>query len=209
MARHGALAGTGDVSLTRDSITMVLSTAKGRKNLERQEKDVRQVPCRYVPRVAAVLRTFDAGRAELQLRTPSFRPRRRWSLNTVEDLDPAWKADTMSSWLKVAYTAAGHQPPVGVRWTSHSLRKGAASASFAIGVPIGIIRYMGCWSRKSTVPETTYIDYDDTRPTPAAWTFFGHVRKDMTFSDLTARWAVPPVGLVLGNDAPGKVSLGD
>ena len=75
-------------------------------------------------------------------------------------------------------------------------------------VHIDTIRYMGCWSRKSTVPETTYIDYE-TRPTPAAWTFFGYLRKDMTESDLTARWAVPPVGLLPGNPAPGKVSLAD
>eukprot|EP00873_Tetraselmis_striata_P009139 jgi/Tetstr1/429403/TSEL_019314.t1 len=53
------------------------------------------------------------------------------------------------------------------------LRKGAASAANAIGVPLSHIRYQGGWATNSdVVPD--YID-PNVLPSPGAWFFFGHI----------------------------------
>ena len=64
---------------------------------------------------------------------------------------------------------AGHEPPPRLCWTSPSLRKGAASAAYAIKVRLNDIRYAGGWSTKSTVMESKYVDFihheaDEGRP---------------------------------------------
>eukprot|EP00873_Tetraselmis_striata_P044359 jgi/Tetstr1/464623/TSEL_009377.t1 len=53
------------------------------------------------------------------------------------------------------------------------LRKGAASAANAIGVPLSHIRYQGGWATNSDV----VLDYIDPNvlPSPGAWFFFGHI----------------------------------
>eukprot|EP00873_Tetraselmis_striata_P042401 jgi/Tetstr1/462665/TSEL_000693.t1 len=53
------------------------------------------------------------------------------------------------------------------------LRKGAASAANAIGVPLSHIRYQGGWATNSDV----VLDYIDPNvlPLPGAWFFFGHI----------------------------------
>jgi hypothetical protein len=71
----------------------------------------------------------------------------------------------------MAYGAAGHQPPDGFSWTSHSLRKGAASAAYAIGARLTDIRYAGGWSTNSTVLASKYIDFT-MQPSPEARMFF-------------------------------------
>eukprot|EP00873_Tetraselmis_striata_P040134 jgi/Tetstr1/460398/TSEL_000076.t1 len=54
-----------------------------------------------------------------------------------------------------------------------SLRKGAASAANAIGVPLSHIRYQGGWATNSDVVRD-YID-PNVLPSPGAWFFFGHI----------------------------------
>eukprot|EP00873_Tetraselmis_striata_P021044 jgi/Tetstr1/441308/TSEL_029559.t1 len=58
-------------------------------------------------------------------------------------------------------------------WTSHSLRKGAASAANAIGLPLSHIRFQGGWATNSDI----VLDYIDPNvlPSPGAWFFFGHI----------------------------------
>eukprot|EP00873_Tetraselmis_striata_P010891 jgi/Tetstr1/431155/TSEL_020867.t1 len=53
------------------------------------------------------------------------------------------------------------------------LRKGAASAANAIGVPLSHIRYQGGWATNSDA----VLDYIDPNvlPSPGAWFFFGHI----------------------------------
>eukprot|EP00873_Tetraselmis_striata_P021903 jgi/Tetstr1/442167/TSEL_030318.t1 len=53
------------------------------------------------------------------------------------------------------------------------LRKGAASAANAIGVPLSHIRYQGGWATNYDV----VLDYIDPNvlPSPGAWFFFGHI----------------------------------
>ena len=67
---------------------------------------------------------------------------RRWALSHAEDKEQ-WSSHTLSGWLEAAYTAALHRPPTGFAWTSHSLRKGFASAANASGVQLPAIRYTG------------------------------------------------------------------
>ena len=98
---------------------------------------------------------------------------RRWVLAPAEETE-LWTANTLSGWLTAAYTAALCLPPAGFAWTSHSLRKGAASAAYAIGARLTDIRYAGGWSTNSTVLEAKYIDFT-MRPSPAAWIFFGYL----------------------------------
>ena len=65
-------------------------------------------------------------------------------------------------------------------WTSHSLRKVAASIAYAIKAPLIDIRYAGGWSTNSTVLESKYVDFT-MRPTQAALVFFGYLKKDTPF----------------------------
>ena len=51
----------------------------------------------------------------------------------------------------------GAAAPQGETWSGHSLRKGAASASDAIGVSLAKICYVGGWSSKSDAVKD-YID---------------------------------------------------
>jgi hypothetical protein len=69
-------------------------------------------------------------------------------------------------------TAIGAEPPKGFKWTSHSLRKGAASASSGIGTLLHVVKYMGGWAKNNSMTEGKHIDPTMT-PTPAAWRYFG------------------------------------
>eukprot|EP00873_Tetraselmis_striata_P044997 jgi/Tetstr1/465261/TSEL_009963.t1 len=79
----------------------------------------------------------------------------------------------MSDWLSTSVRLVSAAPPAGTSWTSHSLRKGAASAANAIGVPLYHIRYQGLWATNYDV----VLDYIDPNvlPSPGAWFFFGHI----------------------------------
>eukprot|EP00873_Tetraselmis_striata_P013295 jgi/Tetstr1/433559/TSEL_022826.t1 len=79
----------------------------------------------------------------------------------------------MSDWLSAAVRLVGAAPPAATSWTSHSLRKGAASAANAIGAPLSHIRYQGGWATNSDVV-LNYID-PNVLPSPGAWFFFGHI----------------------------------
>eukprot|EP00873_Tetraselmis_striata_P029579 jgi/Tetstr1/449843/TSEL_036906.t1 len=100
-------------------------------------------------------------------------PLKFWSVFPLES-SATWSVSaTLTEWLREAYLAAGARPPTGVKWTSHSLRKGAASAASCIfGVPLPVIKHMGDWSKNSDVVTWKYID-PTMRPTPAAWRFLG------------------------------------
>ena len=100
---------------------------------------------------------------------------RRWSITPREDLE-VWSALTLTDWHQAAYAAAGHSPPEGFSRTSHSLRKGAASATNAIGARLTDIRYQGGWATNSNVLETKYIDFT-MQPSAAARLFFGYLCK--------------------------------
>ncbi len=88
-----------------------------------------------------------------------------------------WSATRSTEWLQLVCKATGSSPPKGFRWASHSLRKGAASASSSIKVPLNDIRYSGGWSTNSNVLEAKCIDFA-MAPSKAAYIFFGHLKRD-------------------------------
>jgi hypothetical protein len=95
-----------------------------------------------------------------------------WSFSPAEP-SAEWKAaSTFSAWLALALLKVNTAAPAGFKWTSHSLRKGHASAASCIGAPLPVIKYMGGWAKNSSVTEGKYIVPTMT-PTPGAWRFFG------------------------------------
>jgi hypothetical protein len=165
-----ATALSNDLIVDDSHITLRLRNEKGHKARNKGQRSVRQIAVLDAPRPAAALAAYFTGTAKLGHR------KRRWALTPAEDA-ARWSAETLSGWLRAAFTAAGHSPPEGFSWTSHSLRKGAASAANAIQVRLTDIRFAGGWATNSTVLEAKYIDFA-MRPTPAAWLFFGYLRKD-------------------------------
>ena len=125
-----------------------------------------------MPRVANVMQAFFKGMA----RRKGMRMN-AWAISGKEDTEELWSSRTATTWLQNAYAAAGYNPPPGFSWTSHSLRKGSASAANAIKVPLPDIRYFGGWSTNSLVLEAKYIDFA-MAPTKAAYIFFGHLKRD-------------------------------
>jgi hypothetical protein len=172
----GACALHGDIVVDNDFVTLLLRDEKGKKALGAGQRNVRQIPCSKAPRFAALLRAFFAGQHSMKGR--NGQRSRRWSLGPSEDT-ALWSADTVSGWLLLACNVVQCHPPEGFSWTSHSLRKGAASAANAIGVRLTDIRYAGGWSTNSTVLEAKYIDFA-MLPTPAARLFFGYLCKGPT-----------------------------
>eukprot|EP00873_Tetraselmis_striata_P027947 jgi/Tetstr1/448211/TSEL_035499.t1 len=78
---------------------------------------------------------------------------------------------TADDWLQlVAHMLEEHLPP-GFVWTSHSLRKGAATAAYAIGVVLQKIKHFGGWAQLSSV----VLDYINPTALPcaASWQLFG------------------------------------
>jgi hypothetical protein len=96
---------------------------------------------------------------------------------TAQEDEMKLTASTSTEWLQAALKAAGHSPPPRFNWTSHSPRKGAASTSNAIKVPLNDIRNARGWSTSSTVLKAKYIDFA-MQPSKVAYIFFGHLKRD-------------------------------
>jgi hypothetical protein len=86
----------------------------------------------------------------------------------------AFAARMVDEWLRQILAHLGVEPPAGELWSGHSLRKGAASASAAIGVSLDRICWCGGWSIRARAVHD-YID--PTCPhTAAGVLFFGWLR---------------------------------
>jgi hypothetical protein len=167
----GACAMKSDLIVNDSHITLRLRKEKGKNALKEGHKNTRQILVDDMPRVAAALLTF------FTLTEKKHRKcTRRWA-TTRDEERCSWNANTSTEWLHVACKATGNSPPKGFSWTSHSLRKGAASAANAIKVPLTDIRYSGGWSTNSNVLEAKYIDFA-MAPSKAAYIFFGHLKRD-------------------------------
>jgi hypothetical protein len=83
-------------------------------------------------------------------------PTARWAINTSERHDK-WTTNTLIGWLTEVTSALHERPPYGFCWTSHFLRKGAATAAYNIGVTLQKIKHFGGWSTESIV----VLDYID------------------------------------------------
>ena len=80
----------------------------------------------------------------------------------------------IDQWVHEILGHLGRRPPAGDKWTGHSERKGAASASSAIGVQLDRICWCGGWSIRSAVVHD-YID-PTCPPSRAAFRYFGWLR---------------------------------
>eukprot|EP00873_Tetraselmis_striata_P022695 jgi/Tetstr1/442959/TSEL_031021.t1 len=162
-----------DVHVDTYNITLQIYREKGRAG-RRGPDDLRVLllPVSEHPRVARLLRYFIDNVQSVPLVTVGLATSNFWAVNVAEQSKP-WTATTMSDWLSTAVSLVNAAPPAGTSWTSHSLRKGAASAANAIGAPLSHIRYQGGWATNSDV----VLDYIDPNvlPSPGAWFFFGHI----------------------------------
>eukprot|EP00873_Tetraselmis_striata_P005879 jgi/Tetstr1/426143/TSEL_016471.t1 len=162
-----------DVHVDDYNITLQVYREKGRAG--RRGPDDLRVLLLLVsehPRVACLLHYFLDHVQSVPLVTVGLAVSNFWAVSSDEQSKP-WTAATMSDWLSTAIRLVNAAPPAGTSWTSHSLRKGAASAANAIGVPLSHIRYQGGWATNSDV----VLDYIDPNvlPSPGAWFFFGHI----------------------------------
>jgi integrase len=85
------------------------------------------------------------------------------------------KSTLLTGWLQTILGILEIFPPAGLYYSSHSLRKGAATSMHAVGVSIDIIRFLGGW-----VPGSTAVfEYIDLMApaTPAARFLFSSLRR--------------------------------
>eukprot|EP00873_Tetraselmis_striata_P019426 jgi/Tetstr1/439690/TSEL_028109.t1 len=162
-----------DVHVDTYNITLQIYREKGRAG-RRGPDDLRVLllPVSEHPRVARLLHHFIDNVQSVPLVTVGLAASNFWAVNVAEQSKP-WTAATMSAWLSTAVNLVNVAPPASTSWTSHSLRKGAASAANAIGAPLSHIRYQGGWATNSDA----VMDYIDPNvlPSPGAWFFFGHI----------------------------------
>eukprot|EP00873_Tetraselmis_striata_P024211 jgi/Tetstr1/444475/TSEL_032356.t1 len=162
-----------DVHVDDYNITLQVYREKGRAG-RRGPDDLRVLllPVSEHPRFARLLHHFIDNVQSVPLVTVALAETNFWAVTPTEQSKP-WTASTMSDWRSAAVRLVGAASPAGTSWTSHSLRKGAASAANAIGVPLSHIRYQGGWATNSDV----VLDYIDPNvlPSPGAWFFFGHI----------------------------------
>ena len=85
-----------------------------------------------------------------------------------------WNATVIDSMLTRLLTKLNISPPEGYTYSSHSLRSGAASAAFAVGVDITRICFCGGWAVGSHAVYR-YIDLTWQESADADF-FFGHLR---------------------------------
>eukprot|EP00873_Tetraselmis_striata_P012638 jgi/Tetstr1/432902/TSEL_002344.t1 len=94
----------------------------------------------------------------------------RWAV-THDEPAASWTSATVTDWLQLVAHMSEEHPPPGFVWTSHSLRKGAATAAYAIGVVLQKNKHFGGWAQSSSVV------LDNINPTAlpcaASWQLFG------------------------------------
>jgi hypothetical protein len=162
-------ADTGEKTLRRD----IQLTERGIEVRENAKNvPIRQPALFTIPRPKAysvsphaLLERYLLLTADASLDTPL------WQLSG-EKTPPASAA--WGKWLTTLLKVADIEPPLGARWTKHSLRSGGASAAIMIGVPELIIRQWGAWAALSSL--TPYVDALFQGNRDDAMFFFGHLR---------------------------------
>eukprot|EP00873_Tetraselmis_striata_P002110 jgi/Tetstr1/422374/TSEL_013214.t1 len=163
-----------DVHVDNYNITLQVYREKGRAGRRgRDDLRVLLLPVAEHPRVARLLHHFIDTLQSVPLVTVALAETNFWAATPSEQSKP-WTAATMSDWLSTTVRLVGAAPPPGTSWTSHGLRKGAASAANAIGVPLPHIRYQGGWATNSDDVVLDYID-PNVLPSLGAWFFFGRI----------------------------------
>ena len=161
---------SGDLVVSPEGgILLYHRVRKGQRGADADKKLLCQLPAAARGDVADLLRYFDGAR---QVYAGGRMPVARWAIGHKEQ-HAKWTADTLTTWLQQVLAAVNEQPPAGFAWTSHSLRKGATTAAYVIGVTMIKIKYYGGWSHESNV----VLDYIDPTvlPCPADWHFIGRL----------------------------------
>jgi hypothetical protein len=174
-AKTGARYETGDLTVDKPSqqICLFVRKSKGDQRRDTRDKVVFAVPIAANPIMADLMDYYTQHRAAFY---PTYHKRPPhaafWSFSPDEASAEWGASSTISAWLSLSLRTVHTSAPSGFKWTSHNLRKGAASAASCIGAPLPVTKYMGGWAKNSSVTEGKYIDPTMT-PTHAAWRFFG------------------------------------
>eukprot|EP00873_Tetraselmis_striata_P041063 jgi/Tetstr1/461327/TSEL_006454.t1 len=163
-----------DVHVDDYKITLQVYREKGRAGRRGPDDRLRVLllPVSEHPRVARLMHHFTDHVQSAPLVPVALAETNFWAV-TPSEQPKSWTAATMSDWPSTTVRLVSAARPAGTPWTSHSLRKGAASAANAIGTPLSHIRYQGGWGTNSNVV-LVYID-PNVLPSPGAWFFFGHI----------------------------------
>eukprot|EP00873_Tetraselmis_striata_P044569 jgi/Tetstr1/464833/TSEL_009572.t1 len=126
-------------------------------------------------------------------------PAARWEV-THDEPAASWTSATVTDWLQLVAHMLDEHPPPGFVWTSHSLRKGAATAAYAIGAVLQRIKHFGGWAQLSSV----VLDYINPTALPcaASWQLFGW----LTPWGGPPATGCPPMGGMMTNAAPQWVN---
>ena len=131
----GACAMKEDLVINNTHITLRLRKEKGKNALKEGHKNTRQILIDDMPRATTAMQAFFSHTEKTNKKC-----KRRWA-TTMHEEKCVWSATTSTEWLQLACKATRNNPPKGFSWTSHSLRKGGASAANSIKVPLNDIRY--------------------------------------------------------------------
>jgi hypothetical protein len=174
-AEYGVRCLTHDLTVDRPygQIWLFIRKARGDQRRNAADKPILAMPITANPALADLVEWYCTQRvaycAKLYNCPP---PAALWSFAPYDNSGVWQAAPTLSASLLDAYTAIGAARPRGFKWTSHSLRKCAASVASCIATPLHVVKYMGGWTTNSLVTEGKYIDPTMT-PTPAARRYFG------------------------------------
>jgi hypothetical protein len=123
---------------------------KGDQRRDARDKLVFVIPIATNPVLADLLDYYSQQRAAICAkfyRRPP--PDAFWRCSLAEASADWGAASTISAWLALALLTFNTSAPAGSKWTSHSLRKGAASAASCIGAPLPVIKHMGGWAKNN------------------------------------------------------------
>jgi hypothetical protein len=174
-AETGARCHTGDliVDILSPQICLFVRKTKGDQLRGTSDKLVFAIPIAAIPVLADLMDYYTQHRAAFSAKFYIRPPLDAFWSFAPDESSADWGAPaTVSAWLALALLTVNTSAPAGFKWTSHSLRKGAASAAICIGAPLPVIKYMGGWAKNSSVTEGKYIEPTMT-PAPAARRFFG------------------------------------
>ena len=177
-----------DIGVSDEDIWIRLRSEKGKKR--KLERRILRIPASVAHGLLhRVLKRWLAGHAAMRRMathagTAWAAQRNFWRM----PLDPAWtsSSDTCTGWMGHSLGLLGCAPPLGQTWTSHSLRKGAASAANALNVSLVRICFHGGWVAHGGAVHD-YID-PSVMPDAAAAAFFSWL-----IPIISSTWATTPV----------------
>ena len=177
-----------DIGVSDDDIWIRLRTEKGKKR--KLERRILRIPASTANGLLhRVLKRWLAGHAAMRRMTAHANTAwaaqgNFWRMPN----DPVWTSSSgiCTDWMGHALGLLGCAPPLGQAWTSHSLRKGAASAANALGVALVRICFHGGWVAHGAAVHD-YID-PSVMPDAAAAAFFSWM-----LPHISSTWATTPV----------------